>query len=114
MGAKIKKRYRNLPLRARVDRGVLRIEIGIDVLAFATLHGDYVWRLEGQPADFSPAAGSKRFRIDDQREFARDVIREMNDEAEDGSTPLSLFIDQMCEKAIEDGSVAFLDAEDEP
>ncbi len=86
-----------MPLRARIVRGVLTIEIGRRTLAWANDHG---------PDNWSGKADVPIYRVTDVEEFAVDVVREMNDEAEDGSTPLTRFIDEMCSKAIEEGSAA--------
>jgi hypothetical protein len=86
-----------LPLRCRVHKGVLSIEIGIDTLA---------WAYEHQPDNWTGEGDDAKYRVVDKKEFARDVASEMNREAEDGSTPLSLFFDAMCTAAADDGSIA--------
>ena len=47
----------------------------------------------------------RNFAIVDARQFAADVMHAMLSEKEDGSTPLSDFIDLMSEAAIDDGSI---------
>lgn len=94
------------PLRARMSGNVLTIEIGVDTLAFAALRSDYAWNLVGDDGRTRP---DTVFRIDDKREFARDVVRELLDEAEDGSSLLTKLFDDACVAAIEQGSIAFVD-----
>ncbi len=94
---KLSGRRLGMPLRARIVRGVVTIEIGQRTLAWVNDHG---------PDNWSGEADTPIYRVDDAEEFAVDVVREMNDESEDGSTPLTRFIDEMCAKAIEEGSAA--------
>lgn len=96
-------------MRAFVSRGVLTIEIGVDTLAFAALRSDYAYSLMG-PGQERP---DSRFRIGDKRKFATEVVHELRDElGEDGSTLLTVLFDKACERAIEQGSEAFVDAEE--
>lgn len=103
-----KRANKNRPLRAFVKSGVLTIEIGIDTLAFAQLRSPYCWSLMG-PKQERP---DTRFRIDDKREFAREVARALLDEEEDGSSLLAELFDTAGTDAIEGGSIAFIDLED--
>lgn len=99
---------KDLPLRARVVQNVLTIEIGIDTLAFSTLRSPYAYEIVGG-AMVDTDDPTERFRIDDKRVFAIDVVREMLNEEEDGSSPLSDFLDDVCKRAIEEGSTEFTD-----
>ena len=47
----------------------------------------------------------RSFAIVDASQFAADVLNEMLREREDGSTPLSDFLDKMSENAINEGSL---------
>jgi hypothetical protein len=95
------------PLRAFVSQGVLVIEVGIDTLAWAALHTDYVLSSDPGARDHT-----ERFHINDTRAFAKDVVSAMTDEAEDGSSRLTRFIDDACVQSIDQGSIAFVDKED--
>lgn len=103
------KRSPSKPLKVKVSNGVLTIEIGVDTLAFAALRGDYAFGLMG-PAQERP---DTRFSIKNKTSFAREVAHELRDElGEDGSTLISNVIDDAIERAIEQGSAEFIDAED--
>ena len=93
------------PLACRVTNGALVIEIGIETLAHAFLRSDYAFELQGNDRD-DPR---KRFRIDDKEEFATDVVRELLAEAEDGSSMLTKLVDEACKRAVEEGSIALID-----
>ena len=98
---------KNTPLRCTVTRsGILRIEIGIDTLAFSAVRGPYTDRLDPEMCD-------ARFKITDPRGFALDVRSALLDEAEDGSNILTRALDQAIEDAIEDGSEFFVDTQEE-
>ena len=101
------------PLTCRVVKGALVIEIGIDTLAWAFLRSNFAYELAGPDCLARGERPDKRFRIDDKLEFARDVVREMIDEAEDGSNLLNTMIDEACKRAIEQGSIAFVDTHED-
>jgi hypothetical protein len=103
--------WKDRPLRVIVSRGVLSIEIGIDTLACSALNAPFAWDLVGRENhDVKP---DSVFRIDDARQFARDVECELLAEAEDGSSLLSGLFDKASQKAIEEGSIAFIDTREE-
>lgn len=82
------------PLQARIERGQLVISIGLNTLANA------VWRSPRlEQADCN-------YRVTDANQFAGEVISAMWVEEEDGSSPLTNFLDDMAKAAIEDGSIA--------
>ncbi len=81
-------------LRVEVVDGKLLIEIGIETLAFA---------FESQPEN------EGTWKVSDQLEFAKDVCRALNDESEDGSTPLTRLLDEMMEFAADQGSLGIAD-----
>lgn len=97
MKRKARNRIPNRPLRCRVHKGVLGVEIDIRTLA---------WAYEHQPDNWIGKNDESVYRVTDAKEFAHDVASEMNRESEDGSTPLSLFIDSMCTAATNEGSIA--------
>ncbi len=105
-----KKNPKDKPLTVAIKDGVLSIEIGLDTNAYAAVRSPYAWEQiggedpgHGQPED--------RFSIDNPGGFALDMKRAMLDEEEDGSSPLSDFLDAMVQAAAEDGSIHFIDAE---
>lgn len=94
------------PLSVTVTDGRLVIEIGIHTLAHAVSYADWA-----NPYDHDKLEYLRTFAISDAQQFADDVKRAMLSEREDGSTPLSDFLDKMSEAAINDGSMGLLDAE---
>jgi hypothetical protein len=97
-----------MPLRAAVEDGKLIVAIGIETLAFAFEKSE-----ENNPYDEHTGDFKEKLRIGDKLQFSDDVVRAMNDEAEDGSTPLTRFIDSMMQEAVNQGSLGILDPEDE-
>lgn len=97
------------PLNVCVRDGRLLISIGVQTLAHAVTRAEWAnpWRDAG-----NETGGDYRreFVILDARELAVDVTLAMQAESEDGSTPLTRFIDTMAQAAIEDGSLATDDA----
>lgn len=90
------------PLVTEIEDGELRIRIGIDTLKFSA---------ENSPDDricwFDEESGEfVAHEITDACQFAQDVLRELNREEEDGTTPLHICIDNAIVGAIEDGSIA--------
>lgn len=82
----------NTPLRAEVKDGKLVVEIGIETLEWASKNGGTLERCK--------VDGRRR------REWAEDVVREMEHEDEIGESPLMRFLDEMMEKAADKGSGA--------
>ena len=91
------------PLTVKVKDGQLVIAIGAQVLAHAATYGD--WSHEYEQGELH-GEYIRRFAITDATQFAKDVLSAMLHEREDGSTPLSDFIDKMSEAALDDGSTA--------
>lgn len=79
------------PLTVKIESRQLVIRIGVATLAFAN--------------EYSPDEMLSRYRITNPLQFAKDVAAAMRAEEEDGSTPLTDFLDKMMEEAIEDGSI---------
>jgi hypothetical protein len=83
----------NKPLTVSVEDGVLRIEIGINTLAFATQMGDQ-WDADCY--------------INDPEAFANSIEGVLCSEEEDGSTPVHRMLDSAAEDAydgVEEGDV---------
>ena len=97
-----------MPLRAVVQDGNLVVSIGIRTLAWAFEHGE-----GNNPYDESLGDFKREYQIADPIQFAEDVCHELNDEGEDGSTPLTRFLDSIMDKAVENGSLGILDPEDD-
>ena len=89
------------PLEVKVERGALVIRIGVQTLAHAVTYVDWanVWDERAQEH-------VRSFAITDAQAFAKEVAHAMLDEREDGSTPLSDFLDKATEAAVDDGSMA--------
>lgn len=90
------------PLKCSVEGDELVIRIGIDVLAFAFEEAE-----ENNPFDYESESGDfrRKYGVIDKGEFANDVALAMNAEAENGDTPLNLFLDKMMQVAADDGSL---------
>lgn len=87
-------------LDVAIERGALVVRIGIGTLAHAVTYADWA-----NPYDEATGDYVRSFAITDAPQFAADVLHEMLREREDGSTPLSDFIDRMSEEAINQGSI---------
>ena len=84
----------NTPLRAFVSDKILTVQIGVEVLEWAS----------------RPENGGtlERCKVDKRRriEWAKDVINEMTREDEIGNSPLAQFLDDMMDNAADNGSAA--------
>lgn len=98
-----------MPLRAVVKNGRLYVSIGIATLAFAFENSE-----DNNPYDEPSGDYIQKIQVSDRRQFAEDVCLAMNDEAEDGSTPLTRFLDSMMNTAVEQGSLGILDPDEDP
>ena len=76
-------------LEIKVEDGVLNISIGVDILAFAILHGD---------TEFGSAI------ITDNNGFAKEIVRELLLEEADGGTPVHRMFDKAALNAAENGA----------
>lgn len=90
----------NAPLKVKIERGALVVRIGVETLAHAVTCSDWA-----NPYDEATGDYIRTFAIVDARQFAADVAHEMMREREDGSTPLSDFLDKMSQGAVDDGSL---------
>ena len=89
----------NRSLTTQISDGEMQFAIGIDGLAFAADHSDTF-----NPYDPENNDWVQRWKVVNPEQFAIEVLRAMNREGEDGSTPLTRFLDQMVDAALEDGS----------
>jgi hypothetical protein len=78
-------------LKVEIKKDILSISIGIDTLAFA---------IQNSP-EFQ---GGK---ITDNKKFAEEVLNELLDEDEEGTTAVHKLLDDMAKNAINNGSMAF-------
>lgn len=86
-------------LKVEVKGGRLVISIGIDTLAFAAENMDSNLSYDD---DWKPTKG---FTVSNKKEFAEDVLRELEREEEDGTTPVHILLDSACEEAVNQGSL---------
>ncbi len=98
---------RDAPLKVVVKDSHLVISIGISTLAFAAEEGPFT---EYNPdlaenEEYTGTAYEKIATVTDAKEFAKDVVYAMLREDDEGSTPLSRFLDAMAVAASEDGSI---------
>lgn len=93
-------------LTAGVSDGRVVIAVGVETLAHAVAYADW-----SNPFDDAADEYIRTFAIADAPQFAKDMVSAMLAEREDGSTPLSEFLDRMARAAIEDGSLGLDDAE---
>ena len=96
----------NSPLAVKVERGKLTIEIGINTAAHACRYSDWA-----NPYDEATGDYIRTFAIADPEQFAKDIALAMLDEQENGSSPLTDFLDKMTEAAINDGSTGIAEGE---
>lgn len=94
------KHHYGRPLEVKIERDALVIRIGVQTLAHAVTYADWA-----NPYDEATGDYFRSFAIIDAPQFARDVLHAMLHEREDGSTPLSDFIDKMSQAAIDEGSL---------
>lgn len=93
--------YYGEPLTLKIEQGALVIRIGAETLAHALQYAEWANPWNEVEQNYTPA-----FRVVDPPELAADVLNAMRDEAEDGSTPLTRFLDRMMQEAIENGSLS--------
>ena len=77
--------------------GEIRIRIGADILKFAAEHCEAFYN-----GSIESAAGPY-IKVTDAAEFAREVVNKLNNEAEDGTTPVHELLDKVIERAVEYG-----------
>lgn len=84
-------------LHAKIKDGMVVVAIGIDTLKFAAEHCPDVIDYPGEH-DYPFA------KITDADEFAKEVVRALQHEEEDGSGPMSDLFDKMIVAAMDDGA----------
>ena len=92
------------PLSCKVEGDELVIRIGIGTLAWAAQserRDTPFWVYEWEKAEYVP-----RWKIINNSEWAKDVVREINREEEDGSSLLTNLLDKASENALDQGSIA--------
>lgn len=82
-------------LKVTVEDGEFRISVGIETV-LAVCGGELI-----ASDDYSNPG---MFRVTDTDKFAKDVLRELNREKEDGTTPVHLLFDEALTEAVESGS----------
>lgn len=87
------------PLEATVDGHGLHIRIGIKSLANAVVLSDWAAPFHESAQDFQ-----RTFAITDPVQFAREVLRALQRESDDGSTLLTRLLDKAAREAIDDGA----------
>jgi len=95
-------------LRVAVKGGRLSIVIGVETLAHALKFAPWAIQFDEIRNDYV-----QPYQVVDEIELAKDVMHAMLHEREDGSSPLSDFLDAMTKAAIEDGSLG-VDEDPEP
>lgn len=93
-------RYYGQPLNVAVEGERLVIAVGVQTLCHATAFAAWA-----NPFDEAADDYIRTFAIADAPQFVKDVVCAMLAEREDGSTPLSDFLDRMAQAAIEEGSL---------
>jgi hypothetical protein len=98
---------RNEPLTVDVVGGRLVISIGVETLAFAAVHSEWA-----NPWDDAANDYRRMIVVTDADLMAREVARALDDEQEDGTTPVHLLLDAAIIAACENGGEGFADAEE--
>lgn len=93
------KTKKDAPLSCKVVGGKLVIEIGINTLAFSFENGEY-----NNPFDEKKNDYIRQNTVVDKVRFAEDVVNELKEESEDGTTPVHLLLDKAMENAVENGT----------
>lgn len=83
------------PLRCVIKKKTILIEVGFDVVKFATEH---------HPELYDPERDCGTYAVTDIPEFAKEVVNAINKEEEDGSSPLSDLFDGAIMDAICQGA----------
>ena len=88
------------PLTVDIEHDELIIRIGIGTLAWAFDHME-----ENNPWSDAKCNFVQSWKVSDPLEFAKDVVREMTREEEDGSYPLNRMLDKVSTDAAGQGSL---------
>jgi hypothetical protein len=92
------------PLTVQIEEEELVLRIGVDTLAWACEHCP---KLEDDW--FDPT-----YKVTDPAGFARDVLRELEREEEDGTTAVHVLLDAVIVEAIDRGSCAVEESASDP
>ena len=84
----------DLPLTCGVVEDGIDAGVGFDILRFAA---------ENHPDLWNGATDTFLVKVTDPVVFAKEVLRQINREEEDGSTPLSRMLDAAILAAVDDG-----------
>ena len=110
MKMKRQAKHYGAPLTVKIERGALVIRIGAEVLAHAMKYAEWNVKYDEDKVDYV-----QQCKVIDPVILAEDTMWAMLQEREDGSTPLSDFIDKMTEAAVDDGSLGIAEeSEDNP
>ncbi len=92
-------------LSCKVEEKELVIRIPLSLLAFAFEESQYnnPFIEDEERSCFNTFV--RKYKVTDQKEFAKDVIAEMLREEEDGATPLFEFLDKMLQNAVGNGTI---------
>jgi hypothetical protein len=88
------------PLSCKIEGEELVIRIGIDTLAEAFNQSEDNNPWSDESSDFERLS-----QVSDSLQFAKDVVQELDDESEIGSTLVTDMLDKACERAAENGSL---------
>lgn len=88
------------PLTVDVENEEVVIRIGIGILAWAFDHME-----ENNPWSDDKCDYVQKWKVSNPVEFAKDVVGELTNEAEDGSNPLTSLLDQVSTAAADQGSL---------
>lgn len=89
------------PLTVEVKDDELQIRIGIDTLKFALeCAPEYPLCIFDEDRD-----EYMTYKVEDINQFVEDIVTELDNEQEDGTTPVHLLLDQAMLKAVENGSL---------
>lgn len=92
------------PLTVEIEDGCLVIRIGTETLAYCFEESDANQTFDEIKQDYFKAC-----RVTDALRFAKDIIHALQEESEDGTTRVHVLLDEACEAAAEDGSLAVED-----
>jgi hypothetical protein len=95
------------PLSITIKNDCLIIQIGIGTLAFAFEHSE-----QNNPFDDDLNEFKRTYKIANKMEFAKDVLRELCDEAENGETIFTRLLDKACLSAVYNGSIGVEDPDE--
>lgn len=94
------------PLSVAIEDGALVIRVGIETLRVAAETSNDPGMHEYEVTD--DGGVFKHPKVVNAAEFARDIVRELEFEQEDGSTPVHLLLDAAMAAAADSGSAGIL------